>query len=146
MATAGQAEAAEHASTAGLMYQAVKNMTFDHSLASAFGDLFDNPLEAGARHAVLMRETVPAHDGAAYLRLSDDGPGLQSLAHLRDAYSFGASPEKGSEHNYGQVRAAHDDVSADLSARSSLPPLSSHRCPRSVVVVVFGVWSHLLMG
>ena len=103
-----QAEAAEHASTAGLMYQAVKNMTFDHSLASAFGDLIDNPLEAGARHVVLARETVPAHDGdgAAYLRLSDDGPGLRSLAHLRDAYSFGASPEKGSEHNYGQGEKA----------------------------------------
>ena len=129
------AEAAEHASTAGLMYQAVKNMTFDHSLASAFGDLFDNPLEAGACHVVLTRETVPTHEGAGYLRLSDDGPGLQSMAHLRDAYSFGASPEKGSEHNYGQVRAAICVVSRDNEDLSIRSPPSRRTTARAVVVI-----------
>ena len=94
-------EAAQHATPAGLCFKAVLTLTEDHCLATAFGDLIDNPREAGARRVRLTAETVPARHGK-FLRLSDDGPGLKDFEHLRDAYSFGSSPEKDGRHNYGQ--------------------------------------------
>ena len=94
-------EAAQHATPAGLCFKAVLTLTEDHCLATAFGDLIDNPREAGARRVRLTAETVPARHGK-FLRLSDEGPGLKDFDHLRDAYSFGSSPEKDGRHNYGQ--------------------------------------------
>ena len=94
-------EAAQHATPAGLCFKAVLTLTEDHCLATAFGDLIDNPREAGARRVRLTAETVPARHGK-FLRLSDEGPGLKDFEHLRDAYSFGSSPEKDGRHNYGQ--------------------------------------------
>ena len=93
------ADAAQYATPAGLAFRGVLNLTNDHSLASAFGDLIDNPREAGAQHVRISVETTARH--GEILRLSDSGPGLKDFEHLKNAYTFGESPEKDGRHNYG---------------------------------------------
>ncbi len=93
------ADAAQYATPAGLAFRGVLNLTNDHSLASAFGDLIDNPREAGAQHVRISVETTARH--GEMLRLSDSGPGLKDFEHLKNAYTFGESPEKDGRHNYG---------------------------------------------
>ena len=96
--------ATSEASAAGLHFRAVRNATEDHTHASAFGDLLDNPFEAGARHIHVTRGGDKRQ--GEYLVISDDGPGLADFAHLERAYTFGCSPVKGDQHNYGQGEKA----------------------------------------
>ena len=96
--------ATSEASAAGLHFRAVRNATEDHTHASAFGDLLDNPFEAGARHIHVTRGGDKRQ--GEYLVISDDGPGLADFAHLERAYTFGCSPVKGDAHNYGQGEKA----------------------------------------